>query len=75
MTGGFWNQNWWGCVKKDKNALFSNPPNVRSVPFEILSKLTKTYLSALAEWIARFAKLGRVKARSEASTSSTTPIA
>ena len=34
--------------------------------------LTKTYLSALAEWVARFAKLGFVKARSEAST---TPIA
>ena len=48
-------------MKKDKNAIFSNPPNGRFVPFGILSMLTQTYLTALTEWVARSVKLGRVK--------------
>ena len=39
----------------------SNAPNARLVSFEILSMPTKTYLTALREWVARSVKLGCAK--------------
>ena len=50
-----------GLSEKGQKCNFLKSPNVRFVPFEILSVLTKTYLTALTDWVARSIKLGCVK--------------